>query len=366
MKNIIEKAVLGLALLLAIIVGPALSSAYHSNQGAAVLLAAGTDYSILNPLNKDQLIDVIKCLTNGTGIGLPKCVAKVTQPSASSTAATMSMGGSDVQIRSSNYRITGTAGVSKATMINFMVDSYGGSGTIKTLPVGFNGNVFPTAVYLFDGNTLVASKTGGADVIFDNINLAVPINTQKILTIKADYPSTTLNGARSAAFVAPGTYEKLPGITATMGGAPIDGRVQYFFHAVAKYRPTSVPTITTPPSSSSTPYMLATFPLAVQADGGTVQIPMSNGSDFGVMFTNGSNMYAASAKSVVTIPNQNIADGTISSVTVTAHVAGANIPTSGLYNAMITSIKWNAGSGVVTQTWGLEDFKTIAPATFVK
>ncbi len=363
MKNIIEKTVLGAALVLAVFVGPALSSSGTANQQAAAIKAAenargAADYAILDPLNRDQLIDVIKCLTNGSKAVLQKCVAKFVPPPANPTPAVMSMGASDPQVRASNYRISSVNGAQKVTLLNFMVDSYEGAGKIKTLPIGLGGNVIPTSVYLFDGNTLIASKAGARDVVFDNINLVVPINSQKILAIKADYAPDTVSGSRSSVFITPGTYEKVPGVTATMGGGGVDGPMQYFYSAVAKYKLASTPTITIPPNSTSTSLIMAVFPLTVQADGGTVKKPSTSGSDFGVVFSNGTNTYQATSRSAVVIPNQDIADGSTASVTVTAYGTGSTILTSGLYRAYISSIKWDAGSGIVTQTYGLEDFKT--------
>ncbi len=369
MKQIIEKSVLGAALLLAIIIGPAMSSAHPGSQSAAVAGAfdvRGTDYAVLNPLNRDQLIDVIKCLTDGSGMGMGKCVAKITQtPPASTTPSVLTMSQSANPLRSTNYRVSTIDGLVAAPLLNFNVRSEIGASTITNLTVTASGTK-PATIHLYDGSTLLSSRSvlSNGTIIFDNIRVMVQKDTTKTLTIKADFPSNTPNGSNVTIGVAPAVYDRGNGTVATAANG-IWGSPQYLYTAVALYKLASSPTITAQAANNATgssPSLIATFPMTVQALGRNVVMPTSN--DFTVMFWNGTASYPSGSKSVVVIPNQDIADGSTANVTVTAMANSANIPTSGLYNAFITGIKWNAGNGVVTQTYGLEDFKTIGAAQF--
>jgi hypothetical protein len=359
MKNIIEKTVLGAALVLAVVVGPALSSAGPVNQRAAVIEAAAPDYSVLNPLNRDQLIAVIKCLTDGSGTSLGKCVVRVTQ-----APSLLDFTGTNTIMRSQNYRISPVDGVRGATLFEFGVTSHGGNSILKSVPVEVSVLV-PSTLYLYDGTTLLSSKSGTSTVVFDNLNTTVLRDTTKILTIKADYPSTTVSGSRTRIDVWPGTFQSSNGQILTAGGLMMGGPLHFFFTSAASIKLVGTPTIIS--TIGTNPYLTATFPLAFQAIGNNVVMPTA--SDFTIRFTGISNYTATSSSpgismSVVTIPMSNIADGSTANVTVTVSANRNALLTSGLYNAEITRIKWVAGSVTATQSWGLEDFKTPYAAQF--
>lgn len=370
-KKVIESTVLGLALLLAIIIGPALSSANLERQSAAAILAAnvdirGNDYSMLDPLSRDQLIAVIKCLTDGSGVGMAKCVARVTQaPPATTTPSVLTMSQPANPLRSTNYRVSTIDGLVGAPLLNFNVKSELGVSTITNLTVTASGTK-PATIHLYDGSTLLSSRSvpSNGNTTFDNIRVMVQKDVTKTLTIKADFPSNTPNGSVVTIGVAPAVYDRGNGTIATAANG-IWGSPQYLYTAVAIYKLASSPTIMAQAANNATgssPFLVATFPMTVQALGRNVVKPTSN--DFTVVFWNGTTNYLSGSKSVVVIPNQDIADGSTANVTVTAMATSANILASGIYNAYITGIKWNAGNGVVTQTYGLENFKTVSPAQF--
>lgn len=372
-KKVIESTVLGLALLLAIIIGPALSSANPERQSAAAILAAnvdirGNDYSMLDPLSRDQLIAVIKCLTDGSGVGMAKCVARVTQAQApaTSTPSTLTLSQPAVQVRSTNYRISSTDGVIGATLMQFNAKSDTGNSLIKSVTVMASGTV-PSTLRLYDGSTLVSSKSAPSNgqVVFDNLNVTVYKDTMKTLTIKADFPSNTPNASVIFVGITSATYDRGNGTMATVSGS-VWGPQHYLFKAAAVIRLAGTPSIVSQGTrpDGTTLALTSTFPLQIQALGGNVIQPNVLGSDFTVIFSNGTTNYIATTKSVVTIPQSNIADGSTASVSVTASANRDIIPASGLYNSSITAIKWNAGSGTINQTWGLEDFKTVSAAQF--
>ncbi len=363
MKNIIDKALLGIALLLAIVVGPVLSSVNLENQPAGVILApdAKIDYSILNPLNRDQLLLVIRCLTDGSGRKLSQCVDSVTQAPAVLTASyTANL------LQASNIRISPLNSVN-AVMNTFNVRSEVGTSQITSIS-GIASGTAPTTVYLYDGSTLINSKTvpTSGQVIFDNLNLIVAKDTTKTLMIRADFAANTATSGRVTMFgVTSITYARADGTNATLATG-LWGPVHRLFSAIADIKLAGTPTITSQGANAngSTTAIVATFPLHFVAQGGNVLKPISD--DFSISFV-GLNTYTATNKSVVVIPNSDIADGASASVTVTAAANSSTLPSSGLYTARINSIRWKAGQLIsVNQNWGLEDFKTPMAVQFIR
>jgi hypothetical protein len=371
MKNIIEKIALGAALLLAVIVGPALSKAHPGNQAAAAILAGGIDYSILNPLTRDQLVDVIKCLTDGSGTGLDKCVSRVTsQIPATSTPSTLTVSNPSEPIRASNYRINPFDGIPNVPMLAFNARSDNGASEIKSVQVIASGTA-PTTLYLYDGATLLMSRAvtmPGTVITFDNISTFVQKDTMKTYWVKASYPSNVLSNNMSEVALMSVTYRQPNGTLSTVSpSGAIRGPVQHFYDAVAVTKLAGTPSITaTIGANGLTSALTSVFPMTMQAIGRNVIMPSVTGTDFSVAFTNGVNTYYATNKSVVTIPQNDIADGSTANVTLTASAANSNLPTSGLYTSKITSISWNAVVASAYQTWGLEDFKTPYAAQFNK
>ncbi len=369
MKNIIEKSDLALALFLAVVVGPAISSAGSANQQAAgvkgIESATGVNYAVLDPLNRDQLISVIKCLTNGSGAGLPKCVARMTQAPATSTPATLTVSNPAVQLRASNYRISTIDGAKAVPMINFNAKSDTNTSVITSIQANYGGSK-PTTLYLYDGATLLKSKSvGGTEgVTFDNLSLSIPKDMTKTLTVKADFGSNTLPDTISNAYVTSVTYNRGNGTSATVTSG-VSGPTHHFYLAIADIKLAGTPTIlATQNASGTTAFLTATFPLSITVRGGNMQMLATDGRDTLVAFTNGTSNYAPSSRSVVTIPNQAIADGSTASVTVTASADRNKLLSSGIYSAFMQRIDWNVGGTRAYQTWGLEDFKTPSAAQF--
>ncbi len=365
MKNIIEKTVLGAALVLAVFVGPALSSAGSANQQAAgikgVENARGAiDYKILDPLNRDQLIGVIKCLADGKGTGVPKCVTRVVQ-----SAANLIVSNTANPMRSSNFRIPSSGTLSGVPMVTFNAKSEIGTSVINSVQVSING-AKPITMHLYDGAILLKSKamTDSEAVDFDNLNLSIPKDTVKMLTVKADFGSNTLSDTISVANVYAVAYSRGNGTSDTVTSG-VEGPSQHLFSALANIKLVSAPSIIAPPPvASGTPMaLIATFPLQFEAKGGTISKPIS--TDFSVYFEGPGMPIQATNKSVVVIPNSDIADGVTSNVTVTAYANSANVPQSGLYSSKIKTIRWKAGSVTASQDWGLEDLKT-PPVQFTK
>ncbi len=277
-------------------------------------------------------------------------------------------------LRSQNYRVNGNDVLYGVTLGQFNLKSDTGPSTLLTVNSTTTvSGTMPTTLYLYNGSTLLKSKTvpSSGVVTFDNLDSAgaaavvAQSDVPTTFTIKADFPSNTSNGTYASTTIGTVTYQKPSGSSADAAGSAVTNANQYVYTKAAVITLKSAPTITVsnPSVSTGTTTMTATFPLSFKALGGNIVVPGTTGAEFTVVFSNGT-PYTATAKSVVTIPNNDIADGSTADVTVTASVNPSVALTNGLYNAAITSIAWNAGNGTTTQTYGLEDFKTSQAVQF--
>lgn len=276
-------------------------------------------------------------------------------------------------LRSQNYRVN-TTNTTIAPVLNFNVKSDTGDSQILTVNasstlLGVNGS--DLTYYLYDGSTLLSSQngvTGSSTVTFNNLTDIVSQDTTKTLSIKIGFPATSTTGAAQIATtsVTSVVYQTPNGSSVTVATA-VNGVGQYVYPAAPQFVLASAPSISSGNAnqSGSSTSLTATFAFNVTSLGGQLTKPTN--SDFVVVFgTSTTQSYAASSVNVVTIPNNDISDGSTASVTVTAQIPASSVPASGLYNAAITSIAWHENGGTVTQTYGLDDFKTSAAANFIK
>ncbi|MES3005868.1 MAG: peptidoglycan-binding domain-containing protein [Patescibacteria group bacterium] len=283
--------------------------------------------------------------------------------------ATLTLSSAASPLRSQNYRVNTTDSV-VAPVLNFNVKSETGASKILTVNAtssltGVNGS--DLVFYLYDGSTLLSSKTGSTSVSFDNLSVTVGQDVTKTLSVKIGFPATSTGSYIASTSVTSVVYEKPNGSSATVSTA-VNGVNQYVFVDVAQFVLASTPTIAisgTNTSGSSTA-LVATFTFNVTALGGTML--QASSSDFTVKFgtTSADATSVGVTKSVVTIPNNAIADGSTAQVTLTAQLPSASVPQSGLYNAAVVAIGWTVDANTQLQTWGLDDFKTSAAANFIK
>ncbi len=281
-------------------------------------------------------------------------------------------------LRSQNYRVNGNDVVSGVVLGSFNLKSETGASTLLTVNASTTASgTLPTTLYLYNGSTLVKSKTvpSNGSVSFDNLDstagsIVPQSDVPTTFTIKADFPANTANATFASTTIQSVVYQTPAGNSATAAGSAVTNANQYVYTKAAVIKLASAPTIgvsNQSVSSVGTTTMTATFPLTIQALGGNVTKPAI--TDFTVVFSNGTSYTATStaagsAVSVVVIPDNDIADGSTANVTVAASINGSGALTSGLFNAALTQVKWNAGNGVITQTYGLEDFKTSNPVQF--
>ncbi len=285
--------------------------------------------------------------------------------------STLTLSAASAPLRSQNYRVNTTDSVI-VPMLNFNVKSETGASKIVTVNVTATASttttIADTVFYLYDGSTLLSSKTGSASVSFDNLSVVVGQDVTKTLTVKIGFPATSssvLLPQLATTTVSSVVYEKPNGGNATVSTA-VTGVGQYVYTAAPMITLASAPTITVTNAqiTTGTSTMTASFPLNVTAVGGTLDKSVTAAV---IRFTksNDSTQTRTVTASVTHNPNNNIADGATAQVTLsgTTGTSGSGAFTNGTYVASIDSITWKVGSITVTQTYGLEDFVTQPSST---
>ncbi len=284
--------------------------------------------------------------------------------------STLNLSAATTPLRSNNYRVNSTDSVI-VPVLNFNVKSETGASVVTdvtattTLYSGFT--IGDAVFYLYDGSTLLDSKTGATSVTFNNMDINVPQDTTKTLTVKIGFPATSSTVTTpyvATTTVSSVTYEKPNGSSSTDSDA-VNGVGQYVYTKSVNMTLASVPTITVQNSSftGGTSTMNAVFNINVNPQGGDWARSSASAVIGWALASAPTTILATSSAAISRVDN--IADG--SSVTV-EYSANTSSPVSGIvagsYVARIVSITWNAGNGAVTQTYGFEDFVTPAGATF--
>ncbi|MEI8062054.1 MAG: peptidoglycan-binding domain-containing protein [bacterium] len=280
--------------------------------------------------------------------------------------STLTLSSSGTTLRSANNRVNGDANLTDVVIGTFNLQSSSGESRLLTVNASTTASgTLPISLYLYNGSTLLKQKSvpSNGSVSFDNLDttngsLVPNSETPTTFTIKAEFPSTAVNATFASTTITSVVYQTPNGNTATASGNAVNNANQYVYTKAAIITLAGTPTITAQNAaiSGGTSTVTAVFPLNIKALGGNVILP-GNG-DVTVTFSNG--IAATAANTVVaTLPSNDISNGSSATVTVTAKSVGF---AAGLYNAGITQIKWNAGNGTTTQTYGFDDFKTSAAA----
>lgn len=292
--------------------------------------------------------------------------------------STLTLSAASSPLRSQNYRVNSTDAV-VVPVLNFNVKSETGASKITDITATTsvsNLTVTNAVFYLYDGSTLLDSKTGSSSVTFSNLSINVGQDVTKTLTVKVGFPATTSSATLAqiaTTSVTSVNYDKPNGssantLTQSSPSVAVNGVAQYVYSAAPQFVLASTPTVSisgTSQTGSSTA-MTATFNFKVTALGGAMTKPVAG--DFAVRFASTTSASTTASSVNVTVnPDNNVAEGSTADVTVTATKTNDGTVGSGLYNAYIAQINWAVGSVTgQTQTWGLDDFKTPGAANFLR
>lgn len=276
--------------------------------------------------------------------------------------STLTLSAVSSPLRSQNYRVNSTD-TTIAPVLNVNVKSETGDSKITDLTATstLSGVAASNLVYyLYDGSTLVDSKTGTTTVTFSNLSVNVPKDVTKTLTVKIGFPATSTGAYVATTSVTSVTYEK-PNSSSAPVSTAVNGVAQYVYTKAPMMTLASAPTLTavqaTIAGASST--LSANFNININPQGGD----WARSSATGLI-----GWYLASAPSVEIASTtvalnrvDNIADGSSATVGYSAVISSSDsaiVAGANQYVAKIKSLTWAVGSVTTTQTYGFEDFLT--------
>ncbi len=273
--------------------------------------------------------------------------------------------------RATTVKVDATRGALDVPMLTFNLRSTVGASKVTRVVVTTLGTLTAGAldiVKLYDGATLLGSSSlstqaSGGTATFTGLSIAVAKDTTKTLTVRADFSTTAVGTAQLRLAPAAVTYEQPDLSTATTPTGNIDGEIMRLrVGAIATFAistPLSIfYTLTTSPAPTSESTATGIITFRATADGGTFTKPvLANIAVVAVRADTGAELTVTSSAIDVS-PDRDIPDGSTATVTVTA-TRQRGITSPGLVHFRINSITWTVGANVVTQTWGLEDFRTL-------
>ncbi len=268
-------------------------------------------------------------------------------------------------VDSNNYRVSSTDGISGVTIGSFNVKSETGDSLVTDvlIQVG-NSMTAPSTVYLYDGSTLldsrsVSSTASTSQLTFSNLKVNVPKDVTKTITIKVDMPSSTVSGSiASSSASTTVTYEKPNGSSATVTTTATTVNPAYFYSAAPRITFVSgTATDVRSEVTGTTTEVVGKFVFKVKPEGASMTAFAADGSDFAIATSTTGTSLTTSKVVTVTPNNSTYSENVEYTVTLDVRLANTGFAASQLAALYIKSIAWNLGTAV-TQTWGLDDFKT--------
>ncbi len=279
--------------------------------------------------------------------------------------------GPNVPTHDGNVRVSQTEGVQNVILGSFQLKAAGGdcslvNTTIQLLGVGYGSS--PTTLKIFEGNTLISSVAVQQLIIgIPLVDQVVSQNTTRTFTLKGDFPSTAA-GTCQVKFLGVRWLNSANADTATgPSGGDLYGPTQHFFSSIAGLQLASVPTATATTQNGFTTQVVANFSINVTADGANLLQPVDSDAVVVATYAGTGETIICPQVSVVTTPNNPIADGSTGTVTVSAKLPASSVPHSGVMSFALRQFAWRSGTvGEVVQTWGLNSFVTPVGINFLK
>jgi hypothetical protein len=355
---------------------------YMRIMGFNFIVPKGTTKTLTLRMDSTTSIDVARTVTlqvfgangiRGTdGLGLNTYTALATArawtfsvPGAGTLTATAA---SDLPA-TNNVKIDATDGVQRVSLIKFNLKSTAGDTVLTRLSVNVAtgaSSAIPSILYLFDGDTMVASASPATGVAaFENYRLSIAKNATKNMTVKADFNVLAGVGENVVASNIPITghtsiYERATGAQAdTTVTAAITANTQYLFEAGVTI---TLASVTNTVTNNGLGHGAATGVLkfTVAPFGGTMTKPTfataassATGEITVLAYTAAGAVYATGAsRTVVTSPDQNITDGGSATVTVTEVVTDDGSTDVGQMLFKVEAWYWEVGAIIADQGVG--------------
>jgi peptidoglycan hydrolase-like protein with peptidoglycan-binding domain len=289
--------------------------------------------------------------------------------------ATLTLTGDASNPVSQTYRIDPTSGAQGVTLETFAVRANTGDVRVTSVAVTTNGSASAgSTLFLYDGSTLIdsrtaptATSTATTTFSFSNSPISVSKDQTKTFTIKADYPTGTINGSVASSTVTAVSYDKPNGSSATVTGA-IAGNNHTFFGNVSQITASTPMTATavTVGTGTSTTRLTATMTFKVKPIGGSQTQPTS--ASFVVKV-------GTTTTALTTVPagqvgvrvllngsvipaSQSLSEGVEYTIELSPVIENSSLTFNGQYAFYVTSYAWTVGSQSTTQTTGLDTLQT--------
>lgn len=280
-----------------------------------------------------------------------------------------------------------SANSTNVTMMTFSAKSDTGDSKITSVTVlatssaASNG---PSALYLYDGSTLVSSWSAATwaaatpqTATFSNLSLVVPSGTTKTLTITADLPNTTADATIASTTVSSVVYQR-PNSTSVTLSPNIAGNNQYFYAASPQWTLLSATPslLTTGGTNNNFQGTQVTFVLKVTPVGGSItnaNLPSVLSFTNSIVFRSAKNLVGTTSTTTAVVVSGNpttMVEGQPYTVSVSATVGstslGAGINSGWFQMLGGTSTITNGSQSTTTiDTWGFSNF-TSAPVTYTQ
>lgn len=284
-------------------------------------------------------------------------------------ASTLLVKGDATTIYSTNYRVNTTSnGAEKVLTSTFAVKSESGSSKITGVTVTVatsTGGTMPTNLYLYQGSTPLDSRTVTAGTVtfdIENSNVNVAQDTTTTFTVKADMPSTTVNGALVMTTVTNVAFDKADGSSSSVI-ASVAGPYHFFASVVptfSKVSSTLKGTVAGGSTTASTTVLTSDFTLNIVANGGDINVATTSAT---IVLKNTSTGATSSPKTVFGSTDSglvNYTDGASKVVRFAAIWTNSELPATGNYQAIIQSVKYATSTTAAAYTLpgGFEYFDT--------
>ena len=227
--------------------------------------------------------------------------------------------------------------------------------TVNSLPVTLTdaSNTLST-LKLYDGDTVLSSKTASTTITFDNLNVTIGKDVTKTLTVKADAKVlATSEGAivsvsaattNVASIVAIDDYDI--GVTSLTGSAT--GKNAYLYTKAP-----SLALVSTSITGTTNKVAQGDFTIKfnVTADGGDIYVSATTTTGIIVTSTASTTTYTYTSTATLTDNNYVVLNGETKAFTISGHLNN-NGGTAGMKKAYVSSFNWGtAAASPATYTW---------------
>jgi len=228
--------------------------------------------------------------------------------------------------------------------------------TVNSLPVTLtDASSTLSTLKLYDGDTVLSSKTATGTVTFDSLNVAIAKDATKTLTVKADAKvlATTSEGAivsvsaattNVASIVAIDDYDI--SVTSLTGSAT--GKNIYLYTKAP-----SLALVSTSITGTTNKVAQGDFTIKfnVTADGGDIYVSATTTTGIIVTSTASTTTYTYTSTATLTDNNYVVLNGETKAFTISGHLNN-NGGTAGMKKAYVSSFNWGTAAATpTTYTW---------------